>query len=113
MPMNLKRTGGAMTTITAVLAARRRVTIAALTGIVLIAGLVLVTGSGGSDSPVPITPALLARAAHAAEAQGSGYDYACQIYNAPRQLLCQGQGDGVMFIVTPTGQLQLEPGSEQ
>jgi hypothetical protein len=70
--------------------------------------IVLVVATGGT-SETPITPALLHQAAQAAEADGSGYDYNCQLYGAPRQILCEGEGASVTFLVSPSGQLQLEP----
>jgi hypothetical protein len=97
-----------MTSTRATPSARQRLTICILAGgAVLIALIVVLTRS--SQTPVPIAPALLQTAAHAAEAQGGGYDYTCQLYGAPRQILCEGQGASVTFLVSPNGQLQPEP----
>ncbi|MGA2927532.1 MAG: hypothetical protein ABSG43_16355 [Solirubrobacteraceae bacterium] len=66
--------------------------------------------SGGGTGAVPITPAMLHKADQLAEATGSDYDYACQLYGAPRQILCTGQtGSEVEYLVSPSGQLQQEP----
>ena len=99
-----------MTSICATLSARQRLTISLLAaGVLLVALIVVLTRS--SDTPTSITPALLQRAEQAAEAAAGGYDYTCQLYGAPRQILCQGQGATAMFLVSPTGQLQTEPGT--
>jgi hypothetical protein len=97
-----------MTTIRAALSARQRLTICLLTGGILLVALIVVL-TRSSQTPQPITPALLETAAQAAEAQGRGYDYTCELYGAPRQILCEGQGATVTFLVSPTGQLQPEP----
>jgi hypothetical protein len=80
-------------------------TVAVLAGV-----LALATGGGGE---APITPALLRQAARAAEADGGGYDYACQLNGAPRQIICEGQGASVAFLVSPSGRLQPESGTGQ
>ena len=100
-----------MTTIRATLSARQRLTISLLAAGVLLLVALIVALTRSSDTPTPITPALLQRAAQAAEAAGGGYDYTCQLYGAPRQILCQGEGATAMFLVSPTGQLQTEPGA--
>jgi hypothetical protein len=89
--------------------ANRRLTIALLAAAAAAAG-VLAVATGGTRETA-ITPALLQRAAQAAEADGGGYDYSCELYGAPRQILCQGQGATVTFLVSPSGRLQPEPGA--
>jgi hypothetical protein len=89
--------------------ADRRLTIALLTASAAAAAVLVIATSGTSGTL--ITPALLQRAAQAAQAGGGGYDYSCELYGAPRQILCHGQGATVMFLVSPTGQLQREPGT--
>jgi hypothetical protein len=89
--------------------ANRRLTIALLAASAAAAGVLVIATSETSETP--ITPALLQRAAQAAEADGDGYDYTCDPYGAPRQILCQGQGATVTFLVSPTGELQPEPGT--
>jgi len=89
--------------------ANQHLTLYTLAGAAALAGLLIAVSLGGGGQ-VPITPALLGNAAQAADSSGSGYDYACQIYGAPRQLVCEGQGDSVVYLVTPAGHLQLEPG---
>ena len=87
------------------------------TAVILLAAVAVLAGAlavaHGSGGEAPITPALLQQAARAAEADGGGYDYACQLYGAPRQIICQGHGASVAFLVTPGGQLQPEPGTGQ
>lgn len=85
----------------------RRLTIALLAAGAAAAGLLMIAAGGTTETP--ITPALLHRAGQAAETDGGGYDYSCQLYGAPRQILCQGQGATVTFLVSPTGQLQPVP----
>jgi hypothetical protein len=87
----------------------RRLTIALLAAAATAAGVLAIATSGSRETA--ITPALLERAAQAAEVDGSGYDYSCELYGAPRQVLCQGQGATVTFLVSPNGQLQPEPGT--
>jgi hypothetical protein len=87
--------------------ANRRLTIALLAASSAAAGLLVIVTSGTSETL--ITPALLQRAAQAAEADGGGYDYSCELYSAPQQILCQGQGAAVTFLISPTGQLEPEP----
>jgi hypothetical protein len=89
--------------------ANRRLTIALLAASSAAAGLLVIATSGTSETL--ITPALLQRAAQAAEAEGGGYDYGCVLYGAPQQILCHGEGPAVTFLVSPTGQLELEPGT--
>ena len=89
-----------------------KTTAVALLGAVAVLAGVLAVATGGRGE-APITPALLEQAARAAEADGGGYDYACQLNGAPRQIICQGQGASVAFVVTPSGQLQPEPGTGQ
>ena len=94
------------------LSANKTVAVIVLAAVAVLAGVLAVaTSSGGGEAP--ITPALLQQAARAAEADGGGYDYACQLNGAPRQIICQGQGASVAFLVTPSGQLQPEPGTGQ
>jgi hypothetical protein len=89
--------------------ANKRTAVIVLAAVAVLAGvLALATGGGGE---APITPGLLQRAARAAEADGGGYDYACELNGAPRQIICQGQGASVAFLVSPSGQLQPEPGT--
>ena len=97
-----------MTSNRATISPRQRLTICLLAGGVLLIALIVVL-TRSSQTPAPITPALLRTAGQAAEAQGGGYDYTCQLYGAPRQILCEGQGATVTFLVSPTGQLQPEP----
>jgi hypothetical protein len=93
------------------LSANKRTAVIVLAAVaVLLGGLAVATGGGGE---APITPAMLQHAAHVAEAHGGGYDYACQLNGAPRQIICQGQGASVAFLVSPSGQLQSEPGTGQ
>jgi hypothetical protein len=89
--------------------ANRRLTIALLAGAAAAAGVLVITTGGTSETP--ITPALLQRAAQAAESDGGGYDYRCEVYGAPRQILCQGQGATVTFLVSPNGRINPEPGT--
>jgi hypothetical protein len=89
--------------------ANRQLTVAVLSVAAAAAGVLLLATDGTSETA--ITPALLQRAAHAAEADGGGYDYTCQLYGAPRQILCQGQGATVTFLVSPAGRLQPEAGT--
>jgi hypothetical protein len=89
--------------------ADRRLTIALLAAGAAAAAVLVIATSGTSGTL--ITPALLQRAAQAAQADGGGYDYSCELYGAPQQILCHGQGATVTFLVSPTGQLQREPGT--
>jgi hypothetical protein len=89
--------------------ANYRLTLCTLAGTAALVGLLSAVTPGGGGQ-VPITPALLGKAAQAADGSGAGYDYACHIYGAPRQLVCEGQGNSLTFLVSPAGQLQLEPG---
>jgi hypothetical protein len=89
------------------LRANRRTALTVLAAVAVLAGVVAVAAGGRGEAP--ITPALLQQAAHAAQADDGGYDYACQLNGAPRQIICQGQGASVAFLVTPSGQLQPEP----
>ena len=91
--------------------ANRGTTIALLAAAALLTGTLAITTAGAGEAP--ITPRLLKQAARAAEADGGGYDYTCQLYGAPRQIRCQGQGASVSFLASPTGQLQPEPGTGQ
>ena len=91
--------------------ANKTTAVGLLAAVAVLAGvLALATGGGGE---APITPALLQQAARAAQTDGGGYDYVCQLNGAPRQIICQGQGASVAFLVTPSGQLQPEPGTGQ
>jgi hypothetical protein len=87
--------------------ANRRLTIALLAAASAAAGVPVIATGGTRETA--ITPALLQRATQAAEAAGGGYDYSCRLYAAPRQILCEGEGASVAFLVSPSGQLQLEP----
>jgi hypothetical protein len=89
----------------------RRTTVTVLAAAAVVTALLAITTAGAGDAP--ITPRLLQQAAQAAEAQGGGYDYTCRLYGAPRQILCQGQGASDSFLVSPSGQLQPEPGTGQ
>jgi hypothetical protein len=91
--------------------ANRTTAVTVLAAVAVLAGVLAVAAGGGGEAP--ITPTLLQQAARAAEADGGGYDYACQLNGAPRQIICQGQGASVAFLVTPSGQLQPEPGTGQ
>jgi hypothetical protein len=91
--------------------ANRRTTVTLLAAVAILAGELALATSGGGE--VPVTHALLQQAARAAEVDGGGYDYSCQLYGAPRQIICQGQGASVAFLVSPSGQLQPEPGTGQ
>jgi hypothetical protein len=87
---------------------QRDIALAAL-AVAVIAIVVVATG-GGAASELPITPATLQKADQLAEATRTDYDYACQLYGAPRQILCTGQTGGeVEYLVSPSGQLQQEP----
>jgi hypothetical protein len=91
--------------------ANRQTTITLLAAAALLTGLLTITTAGSGEAP--ITARLLQQAAQAAEADGGGYDYTCQLYGAPRQIACQGQGPSVNYLVTNSGQLQPEPGTGQ
>jgi len=91
--------------------ANQATAVTVLAAVAVLAGVLAVANGSGGEAP--ITPALLRQAARAAEAAGTGYDYACQLNGAPRQIICQGQGASVAFLVTPSGQLQPEPGTGQ
>jgi hypothetical protein len=93
------------------ISANRRSTVTLLAAGAVVTGLLAITTAGAGDAP--ITPRLLQQAAQAAEAQSGGYDYTCRLSGAPRQIVCQGQGASVSFLVSPTGQLQPEPGTGQ
>jgi hypothetical protein len=93
------------------LTANRHTTITLLAAAALLTGLLTITTASSGEAP--ITPRLLQQAAHAAEADGGGYDYTCQLYGAPRQIICQGQGPSVNYLVSSSGQLQAEPGTGQ
>lgn len=97
-----------MTSARSILRAHPRLIAGLITAAILIT-ILTATVTGGSGRPAPITPTLLRQAAHAAQAATGGYDYSCHIYGAPRQVLCEGQGNPVTFLVTASGQLQLEP----
>lgn len=97
-----------MTSTHSLLGAHRRLA-AGLIATTLLVVVLIVILTGGSHGPTPITHKLLRKAVQAAEADTGGYDYSCQIYGAPRQLLCQGQGNSVAFLVSANGQLQPEP----
>jgi hypothetical protein len=91
--------------------ANKTTAVTLLATVAVLAGVLAVGTGGGGEAP--ITPALLQQAARTAEADGGGYDYACQLYGAPRQIICQGQGASVAFLVSPSGRLQPEPGTGQ
>lgn len=91
--------------------ANKRTTVALLAASATVAAVLSITV--GATSEVPITPGLLQQAARSAEADGGGYDYTCQLYGVPRQILCEGQGPSVSFLVSPNGQLQPERGTDQ
>jgi hypothetical protein len=93
------------------ISANRRSTATVLAAAALVTALLAIATAGAGDAP--ITPRLLQQAAQAAEAQSGGYDYACQLYGAPRQIVCEGQGASDSFLVSPTGQLQPERGTGQ
>lgn len=65
-----------------------------------------------ADAPAPITTGTLERAARLAQADQFGYDYACAVFQAPRQLRCDGQGPSVLFLVDGAGVPRLEPRQE-
>jgi hypothetical protein len=93
------------------ISANRRSTVTILAAAAVVTALLAITTAGGGDAPT--TPRLLQQAAQAAEARGGGYDYTCQPYGAPRQIVCQGERASASFLVSPTGQLQPEPGTGQ
>jgi hypothetical protein len=93
-------------------AKRETIVLGVLAALVLvIVGIVLTSGGGGGV--VPITPALLQKAAQQADSiPGSGYDDTCALYGAPRQIVCQGAAGGsAAFLVSADGRLQLVAGS--
>jgi hypothetical protein len=89
------------------ISANRRSTVTLLAAAALVTGLLAIATGGTGDAP--LTPRLLQQAAQAAEAEGGGYDYTCQLYGGPRQIVCEGQGPSVSFLVSPTSQLEPEP----
>jgi hypothetical protein len=93
------------------ISANRRSTVTLLAAAALLTGLLAIATASSGEAP--ITPQLLQRAAQAAEADGGSYDYTCQLYGAPRQIVCQGQGSSVSFLVSPSGRLQPEPTTGQ
>lgn len=93
------------------ISANGRSTVTLLAAAALLTGLLAIVTAGAGETP--ITPRLLQQAAQAAETESGGYDYTCQLYGAPRQIVCQGQGVSVSFLVSGTGQLQPEPGTGQ
>jgi hypothetical protein len=93
------------------LTANRQRTITLLAAAALLTGLLRIATASSGETP--ITGRLLQQAAQAAEADGGGYDYTCELYGAPRQIICQGQGPSVNYLVSPSGQLQPEPGTGQ
>src|SRR5438067_12933835 len=86
------------------LSANKRTAVIVLAAVAVLAGVLAVANGSGGEAP--ITLALLQQAARVAEADGGGYDYVCQLNGAPRQIICQGQGASVAFLVAPSGQLQ-------
>jgi hypothetical protein len=91
------------------ISANRRSAVTVLAAGGLVTALLAITTAGAGDAP--ITPRLVQQAA--AEAQSGGYDYTCRLYGAPRQIVCQGQGASVSFLVSASGQPQPEPGIGQ
>jgi hypothetical protein len=92
---------------------RQTIVLGGLAAVVLVIMVIVLTGGGGGGSVVPITPALLQKAAQQADrTPGGGYDDTCALYGAPRQIVCQGAAGGsAAFLVSADGRLQLVPGS--
>jgi hypothetical protein len=95
------------------IAAQRKTIVLLGVAMVAVVIAVIVLTSGGGVGVVPITPALLQKAAQQADrTPGGGYDDTCALYGAPRQIVCQGAAGGsAAFLVSADGQLQLVPGS--
>lgn len=93
-------------------AAQRKVIVLLGLAAVALVVVVIVLARGGGGV-VPITPALLQKAAQEADhTPGAGYDDTCALYGVSRQIVCQGAAGGsAAFLVSADGQLQLVPGS--